>query len=64
PIVPVSLVHAFTWKRKGSRLLRPATVVVHIHDTIETQGLGRKDLQALRDRVHEIVSKPVSASAV
>jgi 1-acyl-sn-glycerol-3-phosphate acyltransferase len=52
------------FESEGSRLLRPATVVVHIHDTIETQGLGRKDLQALRDRVHEIVSKPVSASAV
>ncbi|MHC4163968.1 MAG: lysophospholipid acyltransferase family protein, partial [Planctomycetota bacterium] len=51
PIVPVSVVHAFTWKRKGSRLLRPATVVVHIHATIETKGLGRKDLQALRDQV-------------
>jgi 1-acyl-sn-glycerol-3-phosphate acyltransferase len=64
PIVPVSLVDAFAWKRKGSRLLRPATVVVWIHDTIETKGLGRADLHALRDKVHEIVAKPVSESLV
>jgi len=64
PIVPVSVVHAFTWKRKGSRLLRPATLKVHIHETIETRGLGRKDLEALRDQVHEIVAKPVSGSLV
>lgn len=64
PIVPVSLVHAFLWKRKGSRLLRPATVVVQIHDTIETTGLSRSDLAALRDKVHEIVARPVLESLV
>jgi 1-acyl-sn-glycerol-3-phosphate acyltransferase len=64
PIVPMSVVHAFRWKRKGSHLLRPATVVVHIHATIETAGLGRADLHALRDRVREIVAKPVSESLV
>jgi len=64
PIVPVSVVHAFKWKRKGSRLLRPATVVVHIHATIETKGLGREDLHALRNQVHEIVSKPIAESLV
>lgn len=64
PIVPMSLVHAYTWKRKGSRLLRPATVVVHIHDTVETEGMTRKDLAALRDQVHEIVAKPVLDSLV
>lgn len=64
PIVPVSVVHAFTWKRKGSHLLRPVTVKVHIHATIETRGLARKDLEALRDQVHEIVAKPVSESLV
>jgi 1-acyl-sn-glycerol-3-phosphate acyltransferase len=64
PIVPMSLVHAYTWKRKGSHLLRPATVVVHIHDTVETKGMSRKDLAALRDQVHEIVSRPVLDSLV
>jgi 1-acyl-sn-glycerol-3-phosphate acyltransferase len=64
PIVPVSIVHAFTWKRKGSYLLRSATVEVHIHETIETRGLGRKDLEALRVQVHEIVAKPVYESLV
>jgi 1-acyl-sn-glycerol-3-phosphate acyltransferase len=64
PIVPMSLVHAFRWKRKGSHLLRPATVVVHLHATIETAGLGRGDLLALRDQVREIVAKPVSESLV
>ncbi|MHC4549157.1 MAG: lysophospholipid acyltransferase family protein [Planctomycetota bacterium] len=62
PIVPVSLVHAFRWKRKASRLLRPATVEVHIHDAIDVAGLNRQDLQSLRERVRSIISAPVEAS--
>jgi len=62
PITPVSIVNSFQWKRKGSNLLRPARVEVIIHDTIETAGLGRKDLNALRERVREIVAAPVHAA--
>jgi 1-acyl-sn-glycerol-3-phosphate acyltransferase len=59
PIVPVSLVGAFEFNRKTSWMLRPGTITVHLHDTIETAGLGKEDLPALRDRVHAIVSHSV-----
>ena len=59
PIVPVTIVGAFEFNRKGSWLLGPSKIVVHIHDTIETKGLHKGAVEALRDRVHRIVSEPV-----
>jgi hypothetical protein len=34
---------------------------VILHDTIDTTAIGRDEVDALRDRVHEIVSAPVEA---
>lgn len=62
PIVPVSVVGAYEFKRKGSWLLRPSTIVVHLHDTIETRGLTRADAEALMTRTRRIVSGPVEQS--
>ena len=62
PIVPVSIVGAFEFNNKLSWLLRPATITVYVHDTIETAGLTRRDTAALRDRVREIVAAPVDAA--
>ncbi len=59
PIVPVSIVGSFEFNNKESWLLRPAEIVVHLHDTIETQGLRKEEIEALRDRVHGVVSAPV-----
>ncbi len=59
PIVPMSIVGSFELKRKTSWMLRPAKIVVHLHDTIEMEGMTIEDEKALRDRVHEIVSGPV-----
>jgi 1-acyl-sn-glycerol-3-phosphate acyltransferase len=64
PIVPVSIVGAYEFSRKGSWHLRPSTIVVHLHDTIETSGLTRADADALMARVHRIVSDPVERSLV
>jgi 1-acyl-sn-glycerol-3-phosphate acyltransferase len=61
PIVPVSLVGSFRHHRTGHWMLWPATITVHIHDTIETTSLSREDISALRDRVREIVAAPVEA---
>jgi len=61
PIVPVSIVGSFEFNRKTSWILRPSTIVVHFHDTIETAGLSKADVPNLRDRVREIVAKPVRA---
>ena len=42
-------------------MLNPSTIVVHIHDTIETAGLGdtKEDAAQLRERVQAIISAPV-----
>jgi 1-acyl-sn-glycerol-3-phosphate acyltransferase len=61
PITPVSIVGSFEFNRKTSWLLRPATVVVHLHDTIETRDLDKQDVAGLRERVREIISTPVEA---
>jgi 1-acyl-sn-glycerol-3-phosphate acyltransferase len=61
PIVPVSLVGSFKHHLTGHWMLWPATVTVHLHDTIDTTGLTKKDVPALRDRVRQIISAPVEA---
>lgn len=61
PIVPVSLVGSFQHHRTGHWMLWPQTVTVVIHETIETKGLTKEDVPALRDRVHAIVAAPVEA---
>jgi 1-acyl-sn-glycerol-3-phosphate acyltransferase len=62
PIVPVSLVGSFQHHRTGHWMLWPATVTVHFHDTIDTKGMTKKDVPALRDCVREIISAPVEVS--
>ena len=59
PIVPVSLVGSYGHLQTGKWNLRPTTITVHLHDTIETVGLTKEDVPALRDRVHTIISEPV-----
>jgi len=61
PIVPVSLVGSFQHFRTGHWMLRPGKVTVYLHDTIETKGLRKEDVPALRDRVRKIISAPVEA---
>jgi len=59
PIVPMSIVGAYEFSRKGSWMLYPSKIVVYLHDTIETKGLSKHDVDALMERVRQIVSKPV-----
>lgn len=61
PVTPVSIVGSFAWQNKLTKLLRKATVHVHVHESIDVQGLTRKDLDALRERVRAIVAAPVHA---
>ncbi|MGH2569672.1 MAG: lysophospholipid acyltransferase family protein [bacterium] len=58
-VVPMSIVGAFELKRKGSWMLRPARIVVRLHDTIDPAHPAFRDERALRDAVHAIVSEPV-----
>jgi len=62
PIVPVSLVGSFHHLRTGHWLLRPATISVYIHDTIETVGLTKEDIRALKERVRNAIAPPVEES--
>ena len=61
PIVPVSLVGSFHHLRTGDWILRPTTITVHFHATIETTGLKKEDLPALQQRVRREISGPVEA---
>jgi 1-acyl-sn-glycerol-3-phosphate acyltransferase len=59
PITPMSIVGAFEFSRKGSWLLFPSKITVYMHETIETNGLGKDDAEHLMNRVHKIVSQPL-----
>jgi 1-acyl-sn-glycerol-3-phosphate acyltransferase len=62
PIVPVSLVGSFHHLRTGDWILRPTTIVVHIHETIETQGMKKEDVPALKQRVRTLIAGPLEES--
>jgi 1-acyl-sn-glycerol-3-phosphate acyltransferase len=62
PIVPVSIVGSIQHHRTGHWMFWPATISVHLHDTINTSGLNKDDVQALRDRVRVIISGPLELS--
>jgi 1-acyl-sn-glycerol-3-phosphate acyltransferase len=62
PIVPVSLVGSINHLRTGQWILRPATITVYLHDTIETAGMRKDDLPALKERVRRTIAEPVEAS--
>ena len=59
PIIPVSVVGAFDFNKKTGWLLRPGTITVYLHDVIETKDLRKEDFETLRDRVHDIISRPI-----
>ena len=62
PLVPVSLVGSFQHHRTGHWMLWPTKITVYLHDTIDTKGLRKEDVPALRDRVRAIISAPVEES--
>jgi len=62
PIVPVSLVGSFCHLRTEDWILRPTTITVHLHDTIETQGMKKEDVRELKGRVKRIIEEPVEAA--
>jgi 1-acyl-sn-glycerol-3-phosphate acyltransferase len=59
PIVPVSLVGSIHHLRTGDWILRPTTITVYLHDTIETKGMRKEDVPDLKRRVRESVARPV-----
>ncbi|MGB7845665.1 MAG: lysophospholipid acyltransferase family protein [Candidatus Acidiferrum sp.] len=61
PIVPASLVGSFRHLRADDWMLCPTTITVHLHDTIETKGMRKEEVPALKERVKQIIAEPVEA---
>jgi 1-acyl-sn-glycerol-3-phosphate acyltransferase len=62
PIVPMSMVGSYQFFRTGNWLLYPGKITVYLHDTIDTSKISRGEVDALRQRVQEIVAAPVEES--
>jgi 1-acyl-sn-glycerol-3-phosphate acyltransferase len=61
PVVPVSIVGSFQHHRTGHWMFWPATITVHLHQTIETGGMTKEDVPELSKRVRATISEPVEA---
>jgi 1-acyl-sn-glycerol-3-phosphate acyltransferase len=61
PIVPVSLVGSFHHLRTEDWVLRPTTIRVILHDTIETKGMRKEDVPSLKARVKQMIEEDVEA---
>jgi 1-acyl-sn-glycerol-3-phosphate acyltransferase len=59
PIVPVSIVGSYEFFQTGNWMLYPGKITVHVHDTIDPSAIAGMSVEALRDRVREIVAAPV-----
>lgn len=57
PVVPVAVQGGTASMRKGSAIVRPATVTVRIGEPIETKGMALTDRGALADRVRSRVEE-------
>jgi 1-acyl-sn-glycerol-3-phosphate acyltransferase len=63
PIVPVTLDGSIQHLRTEDWILRPTTITVWLHDTIETEGMKKEDVQELKDRVRSAILAPLVAPA-
>jgi 1-acyl-sn-glycerol-3-phosphate acyltransferase len=62
PIVPVSIVGSFEHHRTGHWMFWPATITVHLHDTIDTAGMSKEEVSELSRRVRDLVKGSVEES--
>src|ERR1700683_4502663 len=58
PIVPRSIVVSYEFFQTVNWMLYPGKITVYMHDTIDTSQIARADVDALRQRVQDIVSAP------
>jgi 1-acyl-sn-glycerol-3-phosphate acyltransferase len=61
-IVPMSIVGSYQFFQTGNWMLYPGRITVYLHDTIDTSQIDRTGVDALRQRVQEIVAAPVEKS--
>jgi len=62
PIAPMSIVGSYEFFQTGNWMLYPGKITVYLHDTIETANVRREEVDALCQRVQEIVAAPVEAA--
>jgi 1-acyl-sn-glycerol-3-phosphate acyltransferase len=59
PITPMSIVGSYEFFQTGNWMLYPSKIRVMLHDTIDTNEVGRSEVAELCQRVQEIVAAPV-----
>jgi 1-acyl-sn-glycerol-3-phosphate acyltransferase len=62
PIVPMSIAGSYEFFRTGDWMIYPGKIIVYLHDTIDTTNISRAEVDALRQRVQDIVAAPVEDS--
>ncbi len=55
PVVPLAVRGMYSVLPKGAFIVRPSTLEIYVGPPIDTAGLDDEDVQALSDRVHEII---------
>jgi 1-acyl-sn-glycerol-3-phosphate acyltransferase len=55
----MSIVGSYEFHRTGDWMINPGKITVYLHETIETKGMSKEQVEELRDRVHAIVEAPV-----
>jgi len=58
PVAPMTIVGSYEFFRTGDWMLYPGKITVYLHDTIDTTKVARGDVEALRQRVQQIVAAP------
>jgi 1-acyl-sn-glycerol-3-phosphate acyltransferase len=62
PVVPVAVTGLYEVLHKGSLIIRPGNqIIVYVEEPIATEGMSIRDVAALRDRVHDVISARVEA---
>ena len=64
PVVPVAIQGGTASMRKGSPIVRPATVSVRIGTPVETQGMDVSDREKLADEVRSRVEQLLALGPV
>ena len=59
PIVPATLEGSFQHLRTDTWTLKPATITVWLHDTIDTKGMSKENVPALKVRVRQEIARPL-----
>jgi 1-acyl-sn-glycerol-3-phosphate acyltransferase len=59
PIVPMSIVGSYEFFQTGNWMLHPGKIIVYLHDAIDSAQVKQEDADELRQRVQEIVARPV-----